>query len=100
VPNGPLDENRTFHNNYTNQTPHHSFNILIKKLHTLHDEISKRKTNENKLKIRNISNYLRILKHELKRTRDRQVKIEINNRLRKYRGPWQWKRKREKRQPR
>jgi hypothetical protein len=61
LPNGPLDENRTFHNNYTNQTPHHSFNILIKKLHTLHDEFSKRKKNENNLKIRNKSNSLRNL---------------------------------------
>jgi hypothetical protein len=61
VPNGPLDENRNFHNNYTNQMPHHIFNILIKKLHTLHDEISKRKKNENNFKIRNISNSLKNL---------------------------------------
>ena len=79
--NGPLDENRDFHNNNTGQTSLHSFNTLIKKLHTLHDEISKRKKNENNLKIRNISNSLRNLKHELKTTRDPEAKIEINNRL-------------------
>jgi hypothetical protein len=79
--NGPLDENRDFHNNNTGQTSLHSFNTLIKKLHTLHDEISKRKKNENNLKIRNISNSLRNLKHELKITRDPEAKIEINNRL-------------------
>jgi hypothetical protein len=65
--NGPLDENRDFHNNDTGQTSLHSFNTLIKKLHTLHDKISKRKKNENNLKIRNILNSLRNLKHELKR---------------------------------
>jgi exonuclease III len=78
---GPLDENRDFHNNHTGRTPLHSFNILIKNLHTLHDEISKTKKNENNLKIRNISNSTRNLKHELKNTRDPQAKIEINNRL-------------------
>ncbi len=79
--NGPLYENRDFDNNDTGQTSLHSFNTLIKKLHTLHDEISKRKKNENNLKIRNISNSPRNLKHELKRTRDPEAKIEINNRL-------------------
>jgi hypothetical protein len=77
----PLDENRDFHNNNTGQTPLHSFNTLIKKLHTLHNEILKRKKNVNNLKIRNISNSLRDLKHEMKRARDPEVKIEINNRL-------------------
>jgi hypothetical protein len=43
---GPLDENRAFHNNAKGQTPLHSFNTLIKNLHTLHDEILKRKKNE------------------------------------------------------
>ena len=81
APNGPLDENRTFHNKNTNQTSLHAFNTLIRNLHNLHNEISKRKKNENNLKIRNISNSLRNLKHELKRTRDPQAKIEVNNRL-------------------
>jgi hypothetical protein len=81
APNGPLDENRTFHNNNTNQTSLHAFNTLIRNLHNLHNEILKRKKNENNLKIRNISNSLRNLKHELKRTRDPQAKIEVNNRL-------------------
>jgi len=78
---GPLDENRIFHNTDTGQTPLHSFNSLIKQLHTLHDEISKRKKTENNLKIRNISSSLRNLKRELKNTRDPQAKIEVNNRL-------------------
>jgi hypothetical protein len=81
APNGPLDENRTFHNTNTNQTSLHAFNTLIRNLHNLHNEISKRKKNENNHKIRNISNYLRNLKHELKRSRDPQTKIEINNRI-------------------
>jgi hypothetical protein len=38
---------------------------LIKNLCILHDEISKRKKNENNLKIRNKTNSLRNLKHEL-----------------------------------
>ncbi len=80
-PDGPLDENRIFHNTDTGQTPLHSFNSLIKQLHTLHDEISKRKKNENNLKIRNISSSLRNLKREFKNTRDPQAKIEVNNRL-------------------
>jgi hypothetical protein len=81
LPDRPLDENRIFHNIDTGQTPLHSFNSLIKQLHTLHDKISKRKKNENNLKIRNISTSLRNLKHELKNTRDPQAKIEVNNRL-------------------
>jgi hypothetical protein len=81
TPNGPLDENKTFHNSNTNQMSLHNFNTIIRNLHNLHNEISKRKKNENNLKIRNISNTLRNLKHELKRTRDAQAKIEINNRL-------------------
>jgi hypothetical protein len=69
APNGPLDENRTFHNKNTNQTSLHVFNTLIRNLHNLHNEISKRKKNENNLKIRNISNSLRNLKHELENQR-------------------------------
>jgi hypothetical protein len=72
---GPLDENIAFHNNLAGQTPLHSFNTLIKNLHTLHNEISKRKKNENNLKIRNISNSLRNLIYELKNTRDTEAKI-------------------------
>jgi hypothetical protein len=39
APNGPLDENRTFHNTNTNQTSLHAFNTLIRNLHNLHNEI-------------------------------------------------------------
>jgi N-methylhydantoinase B/oxoprolinase/acetone carboxylase alpha subunit len=78
---GLLDENRIFHNVDTGQKPLHSFNSLIKNLHTLHDEISNRKKNENNFNIRSISNSLRNIKWELKNTRDLQAKIEGNNRL-------------------
>ncbi len=54
-----LDENRNFYNNVTRRTPLNSFNPLIKDLHTLNDEIAKRKKNENNLKKRNISNAIK-----------------------------------------
>ncbi len=43
--NSAMDTNRDFYNIHTGQTPLHSFNSLIKKLHNLHNEIDKEKKN-------------------------------------------------------
>jgi hypothetical protein len=46
-----MDGNRDFYNNYTGQTHLHIFNSLIKKLHTIHNEIAKEKKNKINKKI-------------------------------------------------
>jgi hypothetical protein len=82
--NGPLDENRDFHNIATGWTTLHSFkNTFIKNLHFLNDDIFIRKEYVNNLKIRNISNEIRNLRKEVKNIRDPRAKIEVNNRRKK-----------------
>jgi hypothetical protein len=48
--NCAMDTNRDFHNKYTGQTPLHIFNSLIKKLHTIHNEIAKERKKQNEQK--------------------------------------------------
>jgi hypothetical protein len=68
--NCAMDENRDFYNNYTGKTPLHIFNLFIKKLHTIHNEIAKEKKNKINKKIRDISFSVLRLKQQIRNTRD------------------------------
>ncbi len=89
--NGPLDENRDYHNIATGGTPLHSFNTFIKNLHFHYDKTLIRKENVNDLKIRNISNEIRNFKKEVENNRDPQAKIEVNKRRKKIQRSWTMK---------
>ena len=79
--NCAMDTNWDFYNKYTGQTPRHIFNSLIKKLHTIHNEIAKEKKNRTNKKIRDMSISIPRMKQQIKSTSDPTEKREINNRL-------------------